>query len=427
MPRIDDLGLRADTAAGWAAAEVGGPATTAGENVWIDNDLVKCDGVTKVNDLPRAGSGTYAPAYKRGLPDLRAALPELIATAPTITYSGQNTATSISTPAVHLITGSSFLRGGAQAFAGNGGTDQASNPYVWGSAQTGNELPTWFAAFLTDAPSFEIVYQGSANPAYRLLIDGYAVSQNAVTAGGAATGAQHRALIAFGSRKWRSIQIESEAMAISAVVVGAADTITPRPARPILAVLGDSYIQNGGVNGFAQTAARILGCDWLANGSGGTGYNQSQSGANGKQVYLDRLAGVLAKAPAYLLTCGGINDGTSTLQADVTAYLALAKASLTSPRIFVTGPWSPPSQSGGTITTKRDLIQAAATAAGVQFIDNVAAGWQTGTGSVASPAGDGNSDIYIPGSGETTHPVNPTGYTYLGMRAGLAVAALIGS
>lgn len=61
MPRIDDLGLRADTAAGWAAAEVGGPATTAGENVWIDNDLVKCDGVTKVNDLPRAGSGTYAP------------------------------------------------------------------------------------------------------------------------------------------------------------------------------------------------------------------------------------------------------------------------------------------------------------------------------------------------------------------------------
>ena len=32
MPRIDDLGLRADTAAGWAAAEVGGPATTAGES-----------------------------------------------------------------------------------------------------------------------------------------------------------------------------------------------------------------------------------------------------------------------------------------------------------------------------------------------------------------------------------------------------------
>ena len=60
MPRISDLGFRADTAAGWAAAEVGGVATSAGENVWVDNDLVKCDGVTKVASLPRAGSGTYA-------------------------------------------------------------------------------------------------------------------------------------------------------------------------------------------------------------------------------------------------------------------------------------------------------------------------------------------------------------------------------
>ena len=67
MPRIDDLGLRADTAAGWAAAEVAGPVTSAGENVWIDNDLVKCDGVTKVANLPRAGSGTYA-AINRATP-----------------------------------------------------------------------------------------------------------------------------------------------------------------------------------------------------------------------------------------------------------------------------------------------------------------------------------------------------------------------
>lgn len=66
MPRESDLGFRADTAAGWAAAEVGGVATSAGENVWIDNDLVKCDGVTKVAALPRAGTGTYAPLLPTG-------------------------------------------------------------------------------------------------------------------------------------------------------------------------------------------------------------------------------------------------------------------------------------------------------------------------------------------------------------------------
>jgi hypothetical protein len=399
--------------------------TLAGEAVEFVSDGVS-KWTVRASDTPSGAlSATYARLTTKVTPLLRRALPDLIATSPGIAYSAANAASGITNPLARTLLGGSITVGGAQTFISKG-TDAASADYVAGSSVYGNELPVWFFSFLTDAPSIEIVYQGSASPSYRLLVGGYALSQNAVVAGGSGSGAQHRLTITFGSRKWREVTVESESLFASSVVASAIDTIMPAPRPRKIAFMGDSYSQNGGVNGIAPTASRIAGCEWVLNGSGGTGYNQD-TGAGGKAVFLVRLPGLLAAAPDYLVTCGGINDGTGTLAADVAAYLALAKGTLASDRIFVVGPWDPPSQNHTTSATKRDIIRTATLATGCRFIDNIAAGWQTGTGNVAAPTGDGNSDIYIPGSGETTHPVNPDGYTYLGARLGLAVAALIGA
>jgi lysophospholipase L1-like esterase len=362
----------------------------------------------------------YARSYAKAVPRLGVALPSLAANPPTISYSASNTTTTISNSRVTPISTAAYMC--AQALIATG-TDQAGNSYYRANAQTGNELPTWFAAFQTDAPTFEIVYQGSLNPTYRLVVDGYAVTLATVQASGATSGQQHRMLVTFPDRRFRDIRLESELFFPSSIVTTAIDTVTPRKRKRRIGFMGDSYLQNGGVNGIAPVAAALTDCDYVINSSGGTGYVNAQGGVGGKQKYLDRLPNLLAADLDYLVTCGGINDTTGTLGAEVAAYLTLAKQTLPADRIIMIGPWTPPSQSGSANTSKRDLISAAVTAAGCTFIDNVTTPWQTGTGTASATTGDGNSDLYM--GVDTTHPT-ADGYTYLGARLGVELAALIG-
>ena len=59
MPADKRIKIRRGTAAEWATAETSAAQLAAGEVAWVDNDLVKGDGTTKVASLPRAGTGTY--------------------------------------------------------------------------------------------------------------------------------------------------------------------------------------------------------------------------------------------------------------------------------------------------------------------------------------------------------------------------------
>ena len=359
----------------------------------------------------------------KAIPRLNSALPQLAPNPPTISYNAANAGTTLTNAKEWPLTGGAVLLSGAQAFASQG-TDAAGNGYMAGSNQTGNEYPNWFFAFNTDAPTFELTYQGNLSPNYRMLVDGYAVTLDTVMAAGATDGQNHRMLVQFPDRRLREIVIDSDTFFCAGVVTTAIDTVFATNSRRKMGFMGDSYLQNGGINGIAPVAAKINGCDFVLNGSGGTGYLNDQGGSGGHQTFIARLPGLLAAGLDYLVTCGGINDGPD-LYTPVANYLALAKKTLTPDRIFVTGPWDPPSQTHSTNAAKRDVIKAATLAAGCVFIDNIAGAWQTGTGNVASPAGDGNADVYIPGAGETTHP-NPAGYQYLGARLGLAIAPYIG-
>ncbi len=385
-------------------------------------------------------SNTYVPKTVAYPPRIQDALPPPHPNPPTITYFGANTGTGISGSRAYLLAGASYvgyagntyyatspsmLFGGTQAFLSKG-TDFTGNQYIGGTNQTGNEIPFWYFSFYTDAPSFELTYQGSVSPSYRLLVDGMTTTLNSAVAGFGGSGVQNRMVVTFATRKFRSITVESSSLFVSQLVVRAIDTVIPRNPQRIMAFMGDSYLLNGGSDvGIGPVAARICGCDWLVNGSGGTGYNNSQSGTGGKQVFIDRLPQLLASIPpssGYLVTAGGINDGTGTLAADVAAYLALAKQTLAPGRIFVTGAWNPPSSPGA---TKSAIIKTATLAAGVQYVDNIAGAWQSGTGNTSSLQGDGNSDLYV--GSDNTHPFAPDGYAYVGTRLGIALASLIGA
>lgn len=378
----------------------------------------------RVTDAPGVPFSTFTrDRVRTAQPRLVSALARVATSPPLVTYSSGGAATTISGPVESLVTSSQILRTGAQAFTNLASQDLNGNFFITGQ-QVAVEFPVWAFSFITDAPRVDLVYLGSAAPSYRLLVDGEAVTQNAATASGG-SGNQHRLLITFPSRKFRQVTVECASLFLSTVTVGPTDTIFAAPRKPFtFGFMGDSITANGGVDGIAPTAAKILGSEWLVNGSGGTGYLNSQGGAGGKQVFIDRLPGLLAADPDYLVTMGGINDGSGApLAAAVGAYLDLALESLPPQNVIVLGPWDPPSQNHATSQAKRDTIFTEASARGCLTIDNVAESWTTGTGSVSAPAGDGNADNY--GNADRTHQVSPDGYTYLGMRVGIALADLL--
>ena len=376
------------------------------------------------------------------LPRLSAALPSVSTAPPTITYSAGGAASAIAGATEHFLRSpvglgagvtiatasptstfdASGVVNGSVLLTGVASFSHNADGYVQ-STPIGPELPVWSMSVITDDPVIEVVYLGSLNPAYRLLVDDQAVTQNGTTASGGSGFAQ-RMKIAFPSRKFRRITLESSSMFIRSVTTGPLATLYAASRKPYtFGFLGDSYMANGGVDGIAPTAARLLGVEWAVNGSGGTGYNNGQGGTDGKQIFAGaaRMPALLASSPLdALVIAGGINDGTTALAADVTSLLATAKRTLPPDRIFVLGPWDPPSQTHTTSQAKRDTIRTATLAAGCQFIDNVAGAWIVGTGTTAAPAGAGNADLYIASDG--THPIAPDGYIYHGVRLAAALA-----
>ncbi|WP_423194020.1 SGNH/GDSL hydrolase family protein [Cupriavidus sp. H18C2] len=283
--------------------------------------------------------------------------------------------------------------------------------------------------FVTDAPVFEILVKGNVEISrHRILVDGAYVSGTPV--GYPDDGNLYLTRVDFqGARKTRHIRIESNDMRFGGLYVAPGDKVTAVPTlgnvRAI--ALGDSVTegmsgQGDSFDNYASRLGYIMGWkDMYVSGVGSTGYLAAPST---KLKFRDRMeTDVYPFNPHVILIAGGINDAPFTqqaLQAEAATLFDEIATRLPNTTVFVLGPWSP----GSTHVEQRDAIRAAVgQRANFHFIDNIAEQWQTGTGNVANPKGDGNGDIYV--SADGTHPTL-AGHIYLADKVAAAMRAVIG-
>lgn len=298
--------------------------------------------------------------------------------------------------------------------SGSASTTDYSGAVVTDSYQrnsnAGTELLPWAIEFVTDSTSFEIVYQASSAVNYKLFEDGlpHTLAPIQITSGGGGT---YRMRVRPTARKLRRFRIEIVSMFPAHLVFGRTDTVYAPPAnRQIVGFVGDSYMQQNSSE-IAGTVADLLGWEAVVDGDGGSGYLSAPT-------FRTRLPGILATNPDALVICGGINDSTSGLDVELSAYFDAIVAARPDMPVFVCGPWAPSDVSRSSQTSKFGLIKTAAEAHGFVFLDNFTTPWITGTGTEAAPAGDGNADIMTATDG--TH-VNSTGRIYLATRLAEAI------
>jgi acyl-CoA thioesterase-1 len=146
---------------------------------------------------------------------------------------------------------------------------------------------------------------------------------------------------------------------------------------PTVVFLGDSYTVGVGGTGYVSRTAAELGWVAYAQGESGTGY-RNPSTVPGQTVFGDRLAGVVAADPDVVVVQGSTNDvgqRPELVQAAAATLYAALHASLPSARLVVLGPLSPPDVDAGAVLALRNALVAAASAAGLPYIDPVAGGW----------------------------------------------------
>jgi lysophospholipase L1-like esterase len=141
--------------------------------------------------------------------------------------------------------------------------------------------------------------------------------------------------------------------------------------------LGDSYTVGVGGTGYVARTAAELGWVAYAQGESGTGY-RNPSTTPGQTVFGDRIAGVVAADPDVVVVQGSTNDvgqRPRLVQAAAADLYAALHASLPLARLVVLGPLSPPDVDAGAVLALRNALAAAASEAGLPYIDPVAGGW----------------------------------------------------
>lgn len=276
----------------------------------------------------------------------------------------------------------------------------------------GSELLPWAIEWITDSVNIEVVYQASAAVNYLLIEDGlpHTLAPIEISNGGGGT---YRLRIQPSSRKLRHFRLEVVNMFPAHLVFSRADTVYAPPVnRPRVGFVGDSYTQQGGVQGVAWAVAELMGWEPIVDGDGGSGYLAAPT-------FRSRLAGMLSTEPDALVICGGINDGTTGLAAEVDDYFAAIAAARPGLPVFVCGPWAPSDASRTSQAGKFATLRAAAQAHGFAFVDNFTVPWVTGTGNAGAPTGDGNGDYVTASDG--THPNGWVGRLYLATRLAQAI------
>ncbi len=316
--------------------------------------------------------------------------------------------------------------------------------------------------------AFEVLYAGNTVRA-SLLADGrhatprfIATTSSGGVAGAALDNYNCYTRYEFGSLATRRISLYTfSTQGPCAIAVGAGDAISAwnRADAPAMAALADSY---GGSRGthwwtagiFHEAAVRLGIAHVHADARGGTGYARNAVQLDPAMTFGARLPAATATAPDLFVTAGGINDNNRLddppyataqeardgFEAAVRAYFRDLRTALPGAVLAAIGPWHPNAAFyPQPALDKADTIRAAVSQQSGPwiFIDNLRGGWvnssrasapptglgwQTGTGTVANPKGDGNGDLYV--SADGTHP-SEEGCRHLGEQLATALKAAI--
>jgi acyl-CoA thioesterase-1 len=165
----------------------------------------------------------------------------------------------------------------------------------------------------------------------------------------------------------------------SGPATSAAEPAAPSSPATVRAVfLGDSCTAGLGSDGrgyVAATAAQ-LGWEAVAAGQSGTGYVDPGT-APGQAVYGERVAAVAAQDPDVVVVQGSTNDagaGDAVGPAASAVYAELQQL-LPEAEIVVLGPLAPPAVEPAQLVAVRNALAAAASQAGLPFIDPITADW----------------------------------------------------
>ena len=332
----------------------------------------------------------------------------------------------------------------------------------WHDAATLRAFSACGLHFTLAGRAFEVLFAGT-NVQVTLLADGEYVAPSFIETeffagvpGGPLAAANAYVRFDFGTSATRRISLyAASSQGPCAIATAKLDTLTPwdRTDEPRFCAITDSYGQARGVNwamgGPFWEAASLLGIPHLdLNALGGTGYAPNNGGNDARDpgnAFVARVAEGAVTTPDLVLTAGGINDDNSAAAPPLYASAADAKAgfdtavqrhfrdlraALPDAVLAAMGPWAPVESLpvDAVAQSKADTILAAlrSVAGPWVFLDNLRGGWvtstgasapatgrgwQTGTGNVGRPRGDGNGDVYVAADG--VHPT-PAGCQYLG-------------
>lgn len=187
---------------------------------------------------------------------------------------------------------------------------------------------------------------------------------------------------------WVRIRLVAIASASLLVAMAASAGCSPEPStgEPIrVVVIGDSYTGGSGEGGRGAAAwPRIAGEDLRGDGMnaavavsahGGSGY--VARGIDGS-TFSDAVPGLLQPDDDVVVVFGGINDADKPVeQESVAVGELLSEVRRRSPdaEVIVVGPAWPDAEPTRQILSVRDVLSAAATAAGATFIDPIADRW----------------------------------------------------
>lgn len=326
--------------------------------------------------------------------------------------------------------------------------------------------------FMHTGQAIEVLFDGT-DPWVTLIADGRYCSSGWIstaltqgTTGPALNSYSCFTKFDFGSIATRRISLycASSGIGACAVAIGPNDAIVPwdRSYEPSMCVMADSYGQGASTNWFLggpfSVAASLLGIPHIdINAMGGTGYAPVYSPyaftSNPGNTFVARVSDSVVAVPDLFMTGGSINDdygiaipplyntvadANAAFELAVNTYYVALRTALPNSVLAAMGPWAPKQSipTSPIAQGKLDIItQALKSVSGPWvLIDNLNGGWinssgasgpqtgpwQTGTGTVAAPTGQGNGDIYV--SADGTHPTT-VGHDYLGQMLASNLAA----
>jgi hypothetical protein len=161
--------------------------------------------------------------------------------------------------------------------------------------------------------------------------------------------------------------------------------------------------------------SRYFGWDVYPKVIGGTGFLATYSGT--QPNFLTRLTtDCINEAPDIVVACGSINEYTSDITTNANSVFSNLRSALPNATLIGFSGVGPTNTYTSGMATNGARIESAVEAQGGTYIDGT--DWITGTGSIGSPASNGNADRYHDGLAHLTL----AGSTYVSERLASALS-----